>query len=302
MDSAVILMSTYNGEKYIREQLDSIFNQTGIKIKVVVRDDGSTDTTQAILKQYEKKYDLTWYTGDNLKSARSFMDLIYNAPTSKYYAFADQDDVWDKDKLYTAINAIKKVKDENVAVMYSCPTRLVDENLKPIKDMSHNYSYTNSFGGSLIASNATGCTIVFNRKLLTLMQQYKGQNLRMHDDLAHKVCCAMGGKLIRDEKAYISYRQHPNNVVGVNSSWANKWKFRIERMLRPKCERSKFLLDMYECYGTSMKKNEKDLLYKVANYKNIPFGRFRVIFDNRLKGSYLKMNFNFRMAILLGSF
>ena len=83
MDSAVILMSTYNGEKYIREQLDSIFNQTGIKIKVVVRDDGSTDTTQAILKQYEKKYDLTWYTGDNLKSARSFMDLIYNAPISK---------------------------------------------------------------------------------------------------------------------------------------------------------------------------------------------------------------------------
>ncbi len=95
MDSIVVLMSTYNGEKYIREQLDSIFNQEGIDVKVVVRDDGSKDTTHAILDEYKKTHELVWYTGENLKSARSFMDLIYQAPESDYYAFADQDDYWD---------------------------------------------------------------------------------------------------------------------------------------------------------------------------------------------------------------
>ncbi len=188
------------------------------------------------------------------------------------------------------------------AIMYSCPTRLVDKDLKPIRDMSHNRSYTNSFNKSLIASNATGCTIVFNKKLLELMRKYKGAHLRMHDDLAHKVCCATGGVLIRDEKSYISYRQHGNNVVGANSSAIEKWKMRIERVRNPKCERSKFLLDLYECYGENMRKEDRELLYKVANYKQIPFGKIKVIFDSRLRGNYFRMNFNFKMAILLGSF
>lgn len=302
MDRIVVLMSTYNGEKYIREQLNSILNQKGVEVTIFVRDDGSKDTTQSILNEYKKNYDLNWYTGDNLQSARSFMDLICNAPDSQYYAFADQDDYWDTDKLITAVNFIKKEGNIDTAVMYSCPTRLVDKNLNPIKDMSHNRSYTNSFNKSLIASNATGCTIVFNKRLLELMKRYKGTNLRMHDDLAHKICCATGGILIRDKKAHISYRQHENNVIGASSSFVKKWEMRIDRVVNPKCERSKFLLDLYDCYGDIMKKEDRDLLYKVANYKKIPFGKIRVILDSRLTGNYFRMSFNFKIAILLGSF
>lgn len=302
MDKVVVLMSTYNGEKYIREQLDSIYNQKEIEVKVFVRDDGSNDSTQAILNEYKIKYGLIWYTGDNLKAARSFMNLIYNAPESQYYAFADQDDYWDPDKLSTAVYQIKQEEVANLAVMYSCPTRLVDKDLKPMKDNSHNKTYTDSFNKSLIASNATGCTIVFNKKLLELMKKYKGEHLRMHDDLAHKVCCATGGILVRDKEAHISYRQHENNVIGINYSKVKKWKMRIDRIRNPKCERSKFLSELYDCYADYIKKEDRELLYKVANYKKILFGKIRVIFDSRLKGNYFRMTLNFKMAILLGSF
>ncbi|EME3486548.1 glycosyltransferase, partial [Enterococcus faecium] len=151
MDRVIVLMSTYNGEKYIREQLDSIFNQKNIAVKVVIRDDGSNDATQSILDEYKKKHNLNWYTGKNLNAAWSFMELINNAPDSNFYAFADQDDVWDNDKLFIAVEAMKNCGTETneKAIMYSCPTRLVDEKLNSIGNLKHNNSYTSSFAGSL---------------------------------------------------------------------------------------------------------------------------------------------------------
>ncbi|EGP4720268.1 glycosyltransferase family 2 protein [Enterococcus faecium] len=304
MDRVIVLMSTYNGEKYIREQLDSIFNQKNIAVKVVIRDDGSNDATQSILDEYKKKHNLNWYTGKNLNAAWSFMELINNAPDSNFYAFADQDDVWDNDKLFIAVEAMKNCGTETneKAIMYSCPTRLVDEKLNSIGNLKHNNSYTSSFAGSLIASNATGCTIVFNKKLLDYMQIYQGKNLRMHDDLAHKVCCAVGGILIRDEKPHISYRQHENNVIGANNSLIKKWKLRLNRILISNCERSQFLSDMYIFYGDYMKVTDKNLLLKVINYRKSFLNRIKVIGNPKLKGGNIKMSINFRMAILLGIF
>ena len=87
MEKVVVLMSTYNGEKYLEEQIKSIINQKDVQVDLFVRDDGSNDTTLEILSKYEKKNILKLYTGQNLKSAYSFMDLIMNAPNSEYYAF-----------------------------------------------------------------------------------------------------------------------------------------------------------------------------------------------------------------------
>ena len=90
-----VLMSSYNGEKYIRPQIDSILAQEGnFELSLFVRDDGSTDKTQAILQEYAQKRKLTWYTGNNLGPARSFMDLLKKCKGFNYYAFADQDDYW----------------------------------------------------------------------------------------------------------------------------------------------------------------------------------------------------------------
>lgn len=99
----LVLMSTFNGEKFIREQIESILAQENVNIKLLVRDDGSTDKTLDILNEYKNKGKLNYYIGKNLGPQLSFMHLLQNAPYCEYYAFADQDDVWLKDKLSTAI-------------------------------------------------------------------------------------------------------------------------------------------------------------------------------------------------------
>ena len=103
----LVLLSSYNGEKYIKEQIDSILTQKNITVKLFIRDDGSTDATRNILKEYEKYSNCVVVFGDNIGAANSFLWLIQNAHSSGYYAFSDQDDIWDRDKLSSAISIIK---------------------------------------------------------------------------------------------------------------------------------------------------------------------------------------------------
>ena len=97
-----ILLATYNGEKYLREQIDSILKQNGVDLTLYVRDDGSTDGTIDLLKEYvvntkAVKLDI----GKNLGVGNSFMQLLYDCPNDfDFYAFSDQDDIWDENKLY----------------------------------------------------------------------------------------------------------------------------------------------------------------------------------------------------------
>ena len=103
-------MSTYNGEKYIKTQLDSILAQDYEEIDLLIRDDGSTDSTREILSAYAKKYSsITWYSGKNIGVQKSFFDLILKANLERdYYAFADQDDKWLPGKISRAVSILKE--------------------------------------------------------------------------------------------------------------------------------------------------------------------------------------------------
>ena len=106
-----VLMSTYNGEKYLHEQINSILGQQGVEIHLLIRDDGSSDGTVEICKEYAKKYNqITFYQGENLGVGKSFLDLLKHAPDADYYSFADQDDVWLEDKIIRAVTMIKKAE------------------------------------------------------------------------------------------------------------------------------------------------------------------------------------------------
>ena len=110
-------MSTYNGECFLREQIESLLKQNNEDITILVRDDGSSDKTVGILEEYEKSGQLQAYSGRNLKPARSFMELIDKAHIEEYdyYAFSDQDDIWLPDKVHVAVQAIQKY---DVPAMY----------------------------------------------------------------------------------------------------------------------------------------------------------------------------------------
>ena len=131
---AAVLMSTYNGARFIREQLDSILDQTGeFELDLWVRDDGSTDGTKDILNDYESRGLLRWYTGENLGPAQSFLDLVRRTLGYDWYAFADQDDFWMPEKLSWALETLEKIDAarEN-AVLYFSNAELADEALSPL--------------------------------------------------------------------------------------------------------------------------------------------------------------------------
>ena len=108
--TVAVLMSTYNGEKFLEEQLDSIFSQTGVNVKLYVRDDGSTDCTLHIIDQYAERFPIVKLAdNENLGPGFSFMRLLYQyafEPEIDFFAFADQDDIWLENKLWIGVEAI----------------------------------------------------------------------------------------------------------------------------------------------------------------------------------------------------
>ncbi|MCD8173509.1 MAG: glycosyltransferase family 2 protein [Alistipes sp.] len=213
--TVTVLMSTYNGERYLREQIYSVLGQKGVDINLLVRDDGSTDGTCKILQDYQDKGKLRWYTGPNLKSALSFMDLLFNAPESDFYAFCDQDDVWDADKLVVATSKLTAYNNE--PALYCSATRIVDSKLNYMRlDDKKGFLFT--FEEALFRNPATGCTMLFNKALRNIVCSYRPEWVYMHDSWIYKICLAIDGYVFFDPQPHISYRQHGNNVVGASKN------------------------------------------------------------------------------------
>ena len=301
MKKVIVLMSTYNGEKYIREQLDSILNQKNIDVSILVRDDGSTDTTKDILDEYKLNGKLDWYSGENLRTAKSFLDLVIKAPiTADYYAFSDQDDIWLENKLNRAVDLLEEL-DDKLPRLYCSDYQLVDTNLNILPD--NNHVSTETFNAAIVSSCCTGCTTVFDRNLKEVLSKQMPDIVLMHDDWAHKVCLAVGGKVVFDKEKNILYRQHGNNVDGgirTTSSRANKIIKRIKDKDRI---RSKQLNEIMRIYGIEMPINNKEMLAKVVNYYNRSFlYRIMLIMNNGLKTPYRRLNRGFYVAILFKYF
>ena len=175
-----VLLSSYNGEKFIARQLDSILSQQGeFALELIVRDDGSTDATCAILQEYADAGKLRWYTGENLKPAKSFLHLLQNAPGYDYYAFCDQDDYWHPGKLCAALDTIKHCTGPAIACANA---RLVDGELNPLGRNVYKRPPRTDFYSLLVGSNIIGCTMVFNQAAARLVQEKPlPEEIFMHD-------------------------------------------------------------------------------------------------------------------------
>ena len=210
MKRCLILLSTFNGEKYLEELINSVLNQNGINIDILVRDDGSTDNTLSILEKF-KSDNFSYYVGKNLKPAKSFIDLIKKAPIGyDLYALCDQDDVWKPNKLFEALNAINCC---NKPCLYSSAVDVVDEKLNFIKKNYFDNTFSDPLSGMIMYSTP-GCTFVFNELLMLKLKLYYPNYLSMHDSWISFVCLAVGGTFYSDKNSYIFYRQHSNNAIG----------------------------------------------------------------------------------------
>lgn len=267
----VVLMSTYNGEKYIREQLDSLISQDLMPYKIIIRDDGSSDETINILEEYSSNYSfIEYYYGKNKKPAKSFWELITTCEEADYYALCDQDDIWFKDKLSSAVNMLEK-EDKNIPLLYCGRFILTDEKLNKLNsNISKLYSYTD-FAHSLLYTTAPGCTFVFNNEARKQIVKYdmEKEYCIIHDSIIHKVV-AMFGKVILDEEPHMYYRQHKNNEIGLTANKFKSFCARINHFIGGKAKntRSNLAKSLIKVYGKDLDKEKLELLNVVANYSS----------------------------------
>lgn len=290
-------MSTFNGEKYLRTQLDSILNQKGVIVDILVRDDGSNDKTTAILEEYRSRKLLEWYKGNNIKPAKSFIDLIFNAYDADFYAFSDQDDFWLPNKLLSAITKLEF--DENLPSLYCSSTTLVDHNLKDLNYLDNRIPSIN-INTAFVINTATGCTMVFNRKLLNIIKIYNPKFLIMHDGWINKICLSVGGYLYYDKNSFILYRQHNNNVIGGKKSFYKSWKMRFGYLFFNSKMRSTEVKELYTGYSHLMTKDCNNICKKIINYDKSIANRIRLLMCKDIRGTNISTTIKFKAAVLLG--
>lgn len=301
MEKVQILLSTYNGEKYLKEQIESIIKQEEVEISILIRDDGSTDGTMQILTELAKKYNnIAFYQGKNLGPARSFMELVkHSEDVVSYYAFADQDDVWKPKKIITAIQKLQN--QEKVPSLYISAVEIVDENLNTIgiKKVAGNPTLE----GAIIKNFAYGCTQVFNKKMRDSINQYKPNYLIMHDSWITRICYAIGGKVIIDENSYIQYRQHEGNVVGAKEGGFQKLRKQLTIAFRDNiCMRVKIAEELRNGYEDMLTDHAKELIENLISYPTNKKAKKWLLQNKNFRTKDAKINAKMKLAIRLNKF
>lgn len=221
-----ILLSTYNGGKYLKEQLNSLFSQTYKDFEIIVRDDISSDKTLEILKSYDVKLIESTL---NLGAKKSFFTLLKYAlenSDSKYFMFCDQDDVWNEDKIEKTLYKMKELEtlySSEIPFLIHTDLEVVDESLKTISSSMSEYEYIipkyNSLNRLLIQNTITGCTMMINRELAKKSLDIPEEAI-MHDWWIGLIASYFG-RIGYLNTSTIKYRQHGKNTIGAKGFKVN---------------------------------------------------------------------------------
>lgn len=292
-------MSSYNGEKYIETQIDSILaQQCSMPFDLWVRDDGSSDTTRKILQRYADAGNLMWYTGENLRSAKSFLDLIRHCPNYDFYAFADQDDYWLPEKLDKGLTALMDMQEPG---LYFANARLVDKELKDLGRDVYKVNPYRDYYTLLCAGGLLGCTMVFNKSLAQLLiQAPTPDRLIMHDFYVAAVCDLFDGKICYDPGAYMLYRQHGNNVVGVTHSKMGALRDRIHAITsRNTVSVAHQAQSMLLCYPEIPDVKKKRWLERIAGYQQSFSSALSLALSSKTHYCNLNKSLTLRLSLLM---
>lgn len=302
-NNIIVLLSSYNGEKYIGQQIESILKQN-IKrdIKLLIRDDASNDRTVEIIKQYMNNDNrISLFQGDNIGYIASFFELINGAGEYGYYALSDQDDVWDEDKL---LIAIQRIEAENFSgpILYGSTSRLTTEDLN-VYEITQRKNKKLTFYNIIIQNILPGHTQVMNNKLINLLRSnIDYSKIYVHDSFITNVAIIFG-KVIFDNNPHTNYRQHNNNQVGYGKGYFGWLKERMRRIKKGASkkysEQIDYICDIFLKY-LSLEEQKEMLIYK--NSKCNLYKRFNYIIHTKLYRQKVSETILFKILYLLGGY
>jgi len=208
----IILLSTFNGSNFIGALLESLTTQSKVDIKILVRDDGSSDQTMDILVSYRSKMDMFIIAGENIGVDESFKKLIYESQKYNfdYVAFCDQDDIWLPDKLSRAIEQIKVSNKSH----YSSK-RLVFNKLQDHSKIFPKSNVSPNFKNSIFENSSAGCTTVIAREHYQTLIRLGCCEISGNFDHILSVMSIALREAYFDQESRINYRVHPLNSIGI---------------------------------------------------------------------------------------
>ena len=221
-------MSTYNGEKFLSEQLDSILNQKNVAVHLEIRDDGSTDNTRRILEEYSGLHDnVKVQYGENVGFAHSFLSLLYEACDADFYAYSDQDDVWYQDKLISAIHELNKGAGPR---LYCCAQDVVDEHLNKVRIQKFDRILQYSKYSATTVPPCRGCVQVWNESLHRIIVNNPVDFKRVYSHDAWTFLVAMwDAEVVYDGVPHMAYRQSAMNVMGTYKNSFDRFLYIIKK-------------------------------------------------------------------------
>lgn len=239
-----VVMSTYNGAKYVKEQLDSILNQTYKNIDIVIRDDGSKDNTVNIIESYQKKYsNIKLITGKNLGFIKSFFELL-RLVEADYYAYADQDDVWMQNKIELAVEELNKLDDSKPNLAFG-NSDYYDENMNLLNEGEKHRKF--NFRRALFACVTQGMTMTINKTTRDMIVKNPPKTCFFHDWWTYLICIGMGNVAYSDTTV-VKYRRMKTNATVEGQGYIRLFIWRIKNLL--------------------MNDGIKDIKRQMINYKN----------------------------------
>lgn len=280
-----ILMATYNGEKYIREQLNSIINQSYTDWRLIIRDDGSVDGTLGIIKEYCAKYEdriiLVSDNKGNLGFQYNFMELLILA-TADYVMFCDQDDIWLPDKVELTYKKMLELEDmqPNVPIMVHTNLYIYD-GITYSANHTYHKKHMDEFYNlrtALMFSVAVECTLMMNSfyKDLDLSNIYGAS----HGYFLTLACLSHNGILYYLDQPTILYRQHGNNQIGESidsQPWRKiknivnvcNYKSSIERTKKYRMNGDIFICNFYKAFERTMSGEAKEVFEMLFKLKRL---------------------------------
>lgn len=271
LPKVVVVMSTYNGEKFLKTQIDSILNQKDVDVILHIFDDVSKDKTVDIAREYESKNKNVFVhiNEKNKNYTYNFLDGLFMFKDNQdydYYAFADQDDFWVQDKLITAVN---KLKEMGECSLYSSNLAIVDGELNETGKTNIDMSYNHKKYDQLFFDSVTGCTAVFDKEFKNLVTKHYPEDLLYHDYWVALIAtfCKDAKYYLDMNPSHILYRQHGSNASG---GFHKKQKFyRLRRLFGGIEVNFKILSQLLNYFKEELDETDKVIIEKFINYKKL---------------------------------
>lgn len=302
MKKIQILLSTYNGDRHLRAQLDSFLQlENADEVSVLIRDDGSTDGTRAILAEYAEKHGFQVILGENVGLNASMQLLFENAdPECLFYAYADQDDVWLPAKLSRAVSVLE-AEENGTPLLYAARSHLTDADGNVIGETLL-AKRAPSLANALVQNVCIGHTQVYNQTMLALLRSHYHEDMFVIDHWAYLIAAAFG-KVILDKALVTLYRQHGKNSIGYGNTTASKIKNRIRRARAgvPKAH-AKQMTALFSAFGDELSPDDRKTVSRFLTARKSFFCRLGYLLRPDAYRQGLVENMGFRLLYLLGSY